>query len=186
MNPTNVNDFLLRTATLRDVVVLHTLVNSAYRGASSRAGWTTEADLLGGQRTDERALGDFIARASQSNDRAMLVCERIGKATIDACVQLERRDDAAYLGMLTVRPSLQGGGIGQFLLTGAERFVAQTWSAKAVIMTVIEQRHELIAWYERRGYLRTGETAPFPYGDARFGEPKRPDLRFVVLRKALS
>ncbi|NBX40429.1 MAG: GNAT family N-acetyltransferase [Gammaproteobacteria bacterium] len=178
---------VLRRATDADVAALHALVNSAYRGDSSRAGWTTEADLLGGQRTDAAALAEFIARGVAQDDRAMLVMPRLDAepASLLACVQLERRGDDAYLGMLTVAPSLQGAGLGKYLLAGAETFVARTWQARTVTMTVIEQRGELIAWYERRGYAPTGATAPFPYGDARFGEPKRPDLRFVVLRKRL-
>ena len=87
---------------------------------------------------------------------------------------------------MTVRPLDQGSGRGRGLLEAAERYIREVWSARAVSMTVIEQRNELIAWYERRGYHRTGQTAPFPYGDERFGEPKRPDLRFVVLRKDLT
>jgi hypothetical protein len=71
------------------------------------------------------------------------------------------------------------------LLADAEQDARRRWGVTAVHMTVIAQRAELIAWYERRGYRATGETAPFPYGDARFGEPLRPDLHFVVLRKAL-
>lgn len=178
----------LRRAIDADVTALHALVNSAYRGESSRAGWTTEADLLGGQRTDAAALAEFIERGAAQDDRAMLVMPRgdVESATLIACVQLERRGDDAYLGMLTVAPSLQGAGLGKYLLAGAEAFVARAWKTRTVTMTVIEQRSELIAWYERRGYAHTGATAPFPYGDVRFGEPKRPDLRFVVLRKRLS
>lgn len=186
----------LRPARGDEAAAVSVLVNSAYRGDSSRAGWTTEADLLGGQRTDPEALHDFIAAGETAGDRVLLVHDGAAadaapgapEATtaIDACVQLERRDDEAYLGMLTVRPTLQTGGLGRRLLVAAERWAATHWGARAVVMTVITQRIELIAWYERRGYRATGETAPFPYGDARFGEPRRPDLHFVVLRKALA
>jgi GNAT superfamily N-acetyltransferase len=173
-----------RLAQTSDVRALVALVNSAYRGDSSRMGWTTEADLLGGQRTDEDALTEFIKRGETVGDRAMLVHERSSRLV--ACVQLERRDKSAYLGMLTIEPSLQSGGLGKGLLAVAEEFVSRSWSTSQITMTVIEQRLELIAWYERRGYSKTGETAAFPYGDARFGEPKRPDLRFVVLAKFLT
>lgn len=173
----------LRAARRDDAEALSALVNSAYRGDSSRVGWTTEADLLGGQRTDPDALRGFIADGENAGDRVLLVHERTG--AIDACVQLERHGDEAYLGMFTVRPTLQGGGLGRRLLTGAEQDARRRWGVTAVHMTVIAQRVELIAWYERRGYRATGETAPFPYGDARFGEPLRPDLHFVVLRKVL-
>ena len=173
-----------RVARTGDARALVALVNSAYRGDSSRAGWTTEADLLGGQRTDEDALIEFIGRGETMGDRAMLVHERDGHLV--ACVQLERRGQGAYLGMLTIMPTLQSSGLGKALLASAEDFVVDSWKASKIIMTVIEQRSELIAWYERRGYSRTGETAAFPYGDVRFGEPKRPDLRFVVLSKQLA
>ena len=181
----------LRTARGEDADALSALVNSAYRGDSSRVGWTTEAALLGGQRTDADALRDFIAQGEAAGDRVLLVHERADGASagnasaIDACVQLERHGDEAYLGMFTVRPTLQGGGLGKRLLMAAEQDARRRWGVTAVHMTVIAQRGELIAWYERRGYRATGETAPFPYGDARFGEPKRPDLRFVILAKAL-
>jgi len=173
-----------RVARTGDARALVALVNSAYRGDSSRASWTTEADLLGGQPTDEDALIEFIGRGETMGDRAMLVHERDGHLV--ACVQLERRGQGAYLGMLTIMPTLQSGGLGKALLASAEEFVVDSWKASKIIMTVIEQRSELIAWYERRGYSRTGETAAFPYGDVRFGEPKRPDLRFVVLSKQLA
>jgi ribosomal protein S18 acetylase RimI-like enzyme len=184
----------LRAARREDAEALSALVNSAYRGDSSRVGWTTEADLLGGQRTDPDALRESIEQGETMGDRVLLVHEAVqpsgpagGSAAlaIDACVQLERHGDEAYLGMFTVRPTLQGGGLGRRLLADAEQDARRRWGVTAVHMTVIAQRAELIAWYERRGYRATGETAPFPYGDARFGEPLRPDLHFVVLRKVL-
>ena len=52
-------------------------------------------------------------------------------------------------------------------------------------MTVIDCREELMAFYERRGYARTGIKKPFPYGDERFGIPRRDDLRFEVMEKPL-
>ncbi|MBU3671084.1 MAG: GNAT family N-acetyltransferase [Sinobacteraceae bacterium] len=176
--------FAVRVATAADATALCALVNSAYRGDSSRAGWTTEADLLGGQRTDVAALEAFIRDGTAHGTQVMLLHEDATGPS--CCVQLERRGDEAYLGMLTVRPQGQGAGRGRLLLEAAEQHVRQAWGARAVQMTVIEQRDELIAWYERRGYRRTGQTAPFPYGDLRFGEPKRADLRFVVLRKVFA
>ena len=183
----------LRPARRDDAEALSALVNAAYRGDSGRVGWTTESDLLGGQRTDPESLRTFIAQGEETGDRVLLLHERAdgrgaptgGPSAIDACVQLERRGVEAYLGMFTVRPTLQRGGLGKRLLAAAERDARARWGVEAVSMTVIAQRTELIAWYGRRGYRTTGGTAPFPYGDARFGEPLRPDLHFVVLRKAL-
>lgn len=132
------------------------LINSAYRGDSSRAGWTTEADLLEGLRTDQSEVRDLIGR----RDSVMLLCERDGHTI--GCVHLQREGDGAYLGMLVVRPDLQGGGIGKEFLRAAEAFVRERWSVTRMRMTVINRRAELIAFYERRGYRRTGRTRPFP------------------------
>jgi ribosomal protein S18 acetylase RimI-like enzyme len=87
--------------------------------------------------------------------------------------------------MFSVTPGLQGGGVGKQVLAEAERIAREEWACPAMRMTVIDIRDELIAFYERRGYARTGVKKPFPYGDARFGLPKRDDLRFEVLEKAL-
>ena len=167
----------LRRAGPADAPALVRLVNSAYRGDSSRAGWTTEADLLGGQRVDAAGLLELIGAPGA----AVLVHEAGGQ--IVACCQLERRDDTTYLGMITVQPARQGSGLGRQLLAAAEAWAVSEFAARSLLMTVIAQRTELIAWYERRGYRRTGRTEPFPYGDERFGLPQRPDLVFVVLEK---
>jgi GNAT superfamily N-acetyltransferase len=171
----------VRVATANDVPALALLINSAYRGDSSKAGWTTEADLLGGQRVDVEGLSETIARPGA----AMLVHEREGAPV--ACVLLERTGggDDCYLGMLTVQPALQGAGLGRQLIEAAERWTVDHWGSRAMHMTVIAQRPELMAWYERRGYRRTGARKPFPYGDERFGVPRRDDLVFEVLRKEL-
>ncbi|MET8771859.1 GNAT family N-acetyltransferase [Streptomyces sp. NPDC004658] len=168
-----------RDATDADVDALVALIESAYRGDSSRAGWTTEADLLQGQRTDPQGVLEVI-KAPESR---LLTVERDGR--IVACCQVEHRDDHAYFGMFAVSPTLQGGGLGKILMTEAERVARETWGATEMRMTVISQREDLIGWYERRGYRRTGETMPFPYGDERFGIPQRADLRFEVLVKPL-
>jgi len=101
------------------------------------------------------------------------------------CAQLRRGDDVAYFGMFAVRPDLSVGGLGRRLLAAAEEYASPQWSTHTMEMTVIVQREELIAWYLRRGYVRRQETRPFPRGDVRFGRPRRDDLEFVVLRKAL-
>jgi ribosomal protein S18 acetylase RimI-like enzyme len=168
-----------RLAVADDIPALIDLVESAYRGERSRAGWTTEADLLGGQRIDAAMLGKTLADPAQ----AILVVERDG-ATI-ACVAVEPRDGYGYVGMVTVAPTGQGSGLGRHLLELAEDHVRETWGLARARMTVIAQRGELIAWYNRRGYADTGETEPFPYGDARFGAPKRDDLYFAILEKPL-
>ncbi|GAP66497.1 acetyltransferase [Mizugakiibacter sediminis] len=155
------------------------LVESAYRGDASRAGWTTEADLLDGQRT---SAADLLPLLRPPHSRVLLA-ERGGELL--ACAHLERQGEAAYFGMFSVRPTLQGGGVGKAVLAEAERFARSEWGCREMQMAVIDLRTELLAWYERRGYRRTGIFKPFPYGDARFGIPKRDDLRFELLVKPL-
>ncbi|EFL13633.1 GNAT family N-acetyltransferase [Streptomyces sp. C] len=168
-----------RSAVEADVPDLVALVESAYRGDASRAGWTTEADFLDGQRTDPAGVAAIIA----DPDGVLLVVERAGELV--ACCQLEHRGDHAYFGMFAVRPGLQGAGLGKEVLAEAERRVRETWGAQQMRMTVVNVREELIAYYVRRGYERTGELSPFPYGDERFGVPLRDDLAFELLVKAL-
>ncbi|WP_020137087.1 GNAT family N-acetyltransferase [Streptomyces sp. 351MFTsu5.1] len=168
-----------RDATDADVDTLVALVESAYRGDESRAGWTTEADILEGQRTDPEGVLAVI----KSPDSRLLTVERDGRVV--ACCQLEHRGSYAYFGMFAVSPTLQGGGLGKVVIAQAERLAVETWGVTEMHMTVISVRDDLIAWYERRGYRRTGRMTPFPYGDERFGIPQRDDLRFELLVKPL-
>ncbi|MEU3252627.1 GNAT family N-acetyltransferase [Streptomyces sp. NPDC006997] len=169
-----------RAATLDDVDTLVALIESAYRGDASRAGWTTEADILQGQRTDPRGVREVV----ESPGSRLLTVERDG--AVVACCQLEHRGAHAYFGMFAVSPTLQGGGVGKAVMAEAERLAREEWGATEMHMTVISVREDLIAWYERRGYRRTGRMTPFPYGDERFGIPQRDDLRFELLVKRLS
>ncbi|MGB8636341.1 MAG: GNAT family N-acetyltransferase [Rhodanobacteraceae bacterium] len=174
-----------RNATLDDVPAIVALVESAYRGDASRVGWTTEADLLDGQRIDPEGVRESIETA----DSVVLLAERAGSGeagALQACAHIARLDDNAYFGMFAVRPEQQGSGLGGAVLEEAERRAAQQWHCRFMCMTVIDLREELIAWYQRRGYVRTGQYKPFPYGDERFGIPRRDDLRFEWLRKPLS
>ncbi|MEV5431776.1 GNAT family N-acetyltransferase [Streptomyces sp. NPDC052701] len=168
-----------RDATDADVDELVALVESAYRGEASRAGWTTEADILDGRRTDPESVLAVV----RSPGSRLLTVERDGR--IVACCQLEHRGEYAYFGMFAVSPALQGGGLGKAVLAQAERQAREMWGVTRMHMTVISVRDDLIAWYERRGYRRTGRTSPFPYGDERFGIPRRDDLRFELLVKEL-
>src|SRR5690606_11168276 len=160
-----------RTATEADIPALVTLVTSAYRGEASRDGWTTEADVLDGPRIDADVLRADLARPHSR----VLVAE--GGGGLVARAHVAEAAGAGYLGMFAVRPRLQGGGMGKALLAEAERVAREDWQLPAMRMTVIDVRDALIAFYERRGYRRTGEFKPFPYGDARFGIPLRVDLR---------
>jgi ribosomal protein S18 acetylase RimI-like enzyme len=173
-----------RSATHADTDALVALVESAYRGDVSRQGWTTEADMLEGRRTGADDVQACLGRP----DSRILIGERIsaeGMPELLACAHVAIEDGAGYFGMFSVRPHLQGAGIGKAMLAEAERVAREEWKLPAMRMTVIDIRDELIAFYERRGYHRTGIKKAFPYGDERFGVPKRQDLRFEVLEKAL-
>ena len=164
-----------------DVASVVALVESAYRGEASRVGWTTEADLLDGHRTDAEAVLAIV----RSENRVLLIAEDEGRLV--GCCQLEQRaGDIAYFGLFSIRPGEQGQGLGRRVLAHAEHVAWKDWGARTMIMTVLAQRGDLIAWYERRGYRRTGQTSPFPYGNTRFGIPKRDDLAFVELVKDIT
>ena len=168
-----------RSATTADIGAIVALVQSAYRGDASRVGWTTEADILEGQRIDAGMLAPMMANPTAS----FLLAERDG--ALMACCEMQDKGDVAYFGMFSVAPSAQGSGIGRDVLAEAERIARDQWQCAQMEMTVIDVRDSLIAWYERRGYMRTGLHSPFPYGDQRFGIPLRDDLRFETLRKRL-
>ena len=168
-----------RDAAPADAAAIVALVDRAFRGDASREGWTTEADLLDGQRTDNSAVLEMIAAARDT----LLLAHRDG-TLVSSLLLRDKGDGSAYVGMLAVEPALQGHGVGRALLAEAERR-ALAFGASTMRMTVIAQRTELVAWYERLGYRRTGEREPFPYGQPRFGVPKRDDLYFVVMKKVL-
>ncbi len=169
-----------RAATAADIDAIVALVESAYRGDASKQGWTTEADFLGGRRT---GADDVIACLERERSR-IVIAEKNGELL--ACAHVAEEDGAGYFGMFSVKPDLQGGGIGKHVLAECERIARDEWKLPAMRMTVIDIRDELIAFYERRGYRRTGIKKPFPYGDERYGLPTRDDLRFEILEKDLA
>lgn len=169
---------IVRAATDDDLPALHALVERAYRGDSARRGWTHEADLLGGQRTDVEALAETLSDPAQR----LLVADEDSAPVGTVTVMLGK--PLAHLGMLAVDPERQAKGVGRRLVAEAER-LARDHGATAIEMTVIGLRTELTAWYERLGYTRTGEVRAFPATNPRFGLPKRCDLDFVVIKRSL-
>lgn len=169
-----------RQAKKDDGAKIAALINSSYRGESSQAGWTTECHLLGGLRTNEAAVLEIMERPFSNFILAFgLNSELLG------CVHLERiSDQNCYLGMLTVKPTSQSSGIGRLLLQKADLFAQQIFQSKVIEMTVITARDELIKWYERRGYKRTGKMVPFPV-HPEFGVLKVPFLEMEILSKEL-
>jgi len=174
-------NLMFRVATKEDCSKLADFVNAAYRGPSSSAGWTTESHLLAGLRTDEDMISDLVNRPNSN-----LVLAFDGDSNLLGSVHLERRsEENCYLGMFTVKPTSQTQGIGKSLLVYAEEFARDVYKSNTMEMTVITARTELIAWYERRGYRRTGKLVPFPI-DPRFGVLKVASLEMEVLDKFLS
>lgn len=170
----------LRPALEVDFPVIVALTNRAYRVASGQTDWKVES-LVGGQRIDEALLREDLAAIPGS---VVLIADddagrHVGHVRLDPGA-----DGAWFLAMLTVAPERQDGGVGRGILEAAEAY-ARDHGAGAIQMTVLTLRRELIAWYERRGYARTGKTKPFPYGDPRFGAPTRDDLVFEVLEKGI-
>jgi ribosomal protein S18 acetylase RimI-like enzyme len=168
---------MITPATRSDIPDLVQLINSAYRGESSKQGWTTEAHLIGGLRTDAEELGKIMEKP----DSVLLKCtDETG--TLIGCVRLKKQGEKMYLGMLTVLPALQARGTGKQLLQAAEDH-ARREGCRAIYMTVISVRTELIAWYERHGYRFTGETQPFEPNE-KFEILQQP-LDFMVLEKEI-
>lgn len=171
----------LVAATDADVPAIVALMNVTFRSGGADAGWTTEADCFEGDRTNEAMLRQDMA---DNPDAAMLLWRRPDGSPL-GCVWLEPEGgDVWYLGSLGIDPREQNGGLGRRLLAAAEKWVLAR-GGREIKMTVINVRDTLLAWYARRGYTPTDEIKPFPYGDDRFGIPKRGDLQFVVLHKRI-
>lgn len=167
-----------RLAEKHDAVFVADLVNSAYRGDTSRQGWTTEADLLQGPRIDADEVQQLIA----APDSVVLLC--LQAQVIIGCVHLEKTEESAYLGMFVVRPDLQSSGIGKTFMQTAEAHAQQRWGVNKIWMTVISVRHELIAYYQRRGYVRTSRVKPFPFANDK-EKALVANLQFEELEKQL-
>lgn len=173
---------LQRLAQVADTPVICALVNAAYRGETSRAGWTTEADLLTGVRTSERTIQALI----ESEDACILIGEEAGGVVV-ACICLERHPESAeivHLGMIAVSPLLQNRGYGKTMILAAEKLAKMQWGVTSAEMMVISLREELIAFYQRLGYQKTGETLPFPHQPDMW-QAQVEDMQLICLQKAL-
>ena len=169
----------IRLARRSDADTLADLIRSAYRGEDSRAGWTSEADLVEG----ERISADQVRAMISEGGSLMLVAEQEG--AIVACCQLRNQGAGlAYFGTFAVTPRAQGAGLGRQVMAAAERQAVTAFAATRLEMTVLAPQEALIAYYERRGFRPTGETRPFP-ADPRYSRPLRDGLYFVVLEKNL-
>ena len=170
----------LQSANETDFPAIVAMMNAAFRGKDGQKGWAIEVDYITGERTNESLLREEIAGGAN-----YLLAKDEETSALRGCVSLRAvSPETWYLGSLTVNPALQKSGFGRELLADSEAYAA-AHGARTIEMTVVHVRDTLIAWYERRGYRRTGETRPFPYGDNRYGTPMRDDLVFVVLEKHL-
>jgi GNAT superfamily N-acetyltransferase len=172
-----VSGLTFRFAERVDATAIAALIESGYRGDESRRGWTTEADLLDGDRTSVAEIEAYIA---DPNARFVMAFDG---ASLVGCALIKSETGEGYFGMFAVRPARQGGGHGKQILGHAEQKIRDLWSCTRVAMTVINLREDLVAYYERRGYKRTG-TKPFPFD--REPGAKRTDFHFVVLTKDLA
>lgn len=169
----------VRRADNADAEKVVQLVRSAYRGEASRTGWTSEADLVEGERIDLDQVHTMIA-----DPKSVLLVLPDAEGLL-ACAQVvDLGDGLSYFGTFAVRPQRQGGGVGRQVMAAAERWARSTFAAHAMEMTVLTQQDNLISWYERLGFCRTGETRTFP-ADEKFARPRRGDLTFAVLSKDL-
>lgn len=167
-------DLLIRPATAADLPLLHPVIERAYRGETARRGWSHEADIIEGPRIERATLEAMITTPGER----LLVAEQAGRPI--GCVHLtDKGAGLAYLGLLCIDPDLQAAGLGRRLIAAAEQEAATGFGARTIEMTVIDSRSELIAYYERRGYRRTGERRPFPIALV-------PPLGMIVLAKPLS
>lgn len=167
-------ELLIRPAEPGDLAALHALVERAYRGDTARAGWTHEADMLDGERTDAASVAVILTRP----DERLLAAFHDGQLV--GCVQVTGKPGGrAYLGMLAVEPVTQAGGLGKQIIAAAEACGAEVFGAGVMELCVISRRAELIAYYQRRGYRLTGETRPFPI-------EVDPPLILAVLEKTLA
>jgi predicted N-acetyltransferase YhbS len=169
---------LFRKATSKDAASIAALINNAYRGETSRYGWTTEADLLSGLRTEVDEVLCLIA----ADDTMLLLC--FDGTTLLGSVTLEKQGNVAHLGMFAVHPQQQGQGIGKQLLAFAEHAAVETWDVKSMVMSVITLRQELIAFYQRRGYSLTGALKPFP-AESKLWTPLVSSLQLGLMEKSL-
>ncbi|MEX1203026.1 MAG: GNAT family N-acetyltransferase [Ferruginibacter sp.] len=176
MNP--FSNEAISIADISDIPLIKQLLNSAYRGESSRQGWTTEADLIAGDvRTDENDLKQVMEKQG-----SIFLLIRSSETVLQACVNLQQHNNKIYLGMFAVQPYLQGKGLGKWILIAAEEY-ALSLACNAIYMSVIDARKELIAWYTRHGYLPTGDINTF-VEDSLTGKHLQP-LQFMILQKNL-
>jgi ribosomal protein S18 acetylase RimI-like enzyme len=183
---------LLERVVEADYAAVVALANLAYRGtgeqdAEASASWNVETGLIEGPRLTEASLREELEEKPELLVWREEPAEPGGpRGPLMGTVWMQSKGEGVwYLGLLTVRPEVQNRQLGRTLLAAAESYAKERGGRK-ITMTVLSGRDALMAWYERRGYRKTGETQPYPYGDGRIGRPLRDDLHFVVMEKSFA
>ena len=165
-----------RTANNADAETIAELVNRAYRPESGATGWTHESDLVAGNRTNAaQIVGTILSR-----DSVILV--GLNNEEIVACAHVQKDGNCSHIGMLAVNPILQKVGAGKQMLAHAEKYASAVFGSEKFVMVVVSARIELVSFYLRRGYHKTGSVMGYPLS-AGAGTPKTPDLKIEVLEK---
>lgn len=167
--------YSLRPATTLDAAAISQLVNRAYRPAAGQAGWTSERGLIDGERIQPEQVDALIS----DNSAVLLLCDH---ETVIGCVHVQQQGEVAYIGMLATDPTLQAQGLGKRLLQAAEDYAVSEFNTEIFRMSVLSQRPELLAFYQRRGYQVTGETYAFPV-EENVGQPLQADIHIIALQK---
>jgi GNAT superfamily N-acetyltransferase len=165
--------FRIAVAGAADAAAIKPVIERAYRGEAARGGWTHEADLMAGERIP---MPELLALTAAEDTRLMVAWQ--GDVPVGSVTITNKGDGTAYLGLLSVDPDLQAGGLGRQLIAAAEAEARAAFGALTMEMTVIDRRPELIAWYERRGYARSGELRPLIVAG-------NPEMTMVVLTRAI-
>lgn len=176
--PHRATQYQLRPAMLSDIEALTLLINRTYRPVQGQEGWTHETLWVSGERIQPQALV-----ATLSNPYRHLLVLIDGNHPIGSVLLTSKEDGTAYVGLLTIDPVHQARGLGTRLLQDAEQYAKSQLNAYRMIMSVVDVRAELIAFYERRGYVKTGHSLPYPSEQGLgSGQPKQP-LALIEMEK---
>lgn len=170
-------------AELADASFIAQLINSAYRGETSRKGWTHEADILDGLRIHIDEIAQIIKPDSAAvSPRFIIIGEKNDEIIATICC--EKHNTNAHLGMIAVKPTLQNKGYGKAIIQAAEAITLREWRVTGFAMDVISIRTELLAFYERLGYKPTGKLSTFPVNPL-IWQPKVNGLKLARLEKLI-
>lgn len=168
----------IRKALTDDIEQLTKLINSAYRDQLSRS-WTTEKSFVQGNRITIQQL----ERDLEQENFQLLIGES-EQGLMVGCIGLTFNEDTVEIATFAIDPKVQNSGYGREMLGFAENYVPNHHpDASQFIMYVLDVRVELISYYERRGYYRTGCIEAYPI-EAEVGQPLVP-IQLIEMKKAI-